>query len=144
MYGGWPASLLESTFAREIWESKNGILSFSLSDTHAFAPVQSWSFIEGRSSAFHLFQDIRGLGCPDKRFGFLVALLDGNHDRGDEFFNAVKHASADAVVGEISKKTFHHVEPGSAGRCEVHVEARMALEPALHSRVLVRRVVVSN
>src|SRR5205823_1527477 len=103
-----------------------------------------WSFIEGRSSAFHLFQDIRGLGCPDKRFGFLVVLLDGNHDRGDEFFNAVKHASADAVVGEISKKTFHHVEPGSAGRCEVHVEARMALEPALHSRVLVRRVVVSN
>jgi hypothetical protein len=71
-------------------------------------------------------------------------LLDGNHDRGDEFFNAVKHASADALVGEISKETFHDVEPGSAGRCEVHVEARMALQPALHSGVLVRRVVVSN
>jgi len=52
--------------------------------------------------------------------------------------------SKDALVGEISKKTFHHVEPGSVGRCEVHVEARMALKPALHSGVLVRRVVVSN
>jgi len=91
---------------------------------------------------FTFIKDIRGLGCPDKRFGLLVVLLEGNHDRGDEFFNAVKHASADALVGEISKKTFH--QPGRAGRCEVHVEARMALEPALHSRVLVRRVVVSN
>ena len=48
------------------------------------------------------------------------------------------------VLREVSKESLNHVEPGSTGRSEVNFEPRMALQPRLHSRVLVRRVVVHD
>ena len=47
-------------------------------------------------------------------------------------------------VREIAEEPFDHVEPRTAGRGEVHVKARMACQPLLHLRMLVRGVVVGD
>ena len=42
------------------------------------------------------------------------------------------------------KKTLDHVQPGGAGRGEVHVKAAVPAEPPLHALVGVGRVVVAD
>src|ERR1700674_5118199 len=55
-----------------------------------------------------------------------------------------KHAAPKAAGSEITKEAFHHVEPRSAGGCEVNVEPRMALQPALNDGMFVSGVVVHD
>ena len=48
------------------------------------------------------------------------------------------------MFGQIAKEAFDHVQPGGAGRREVHVEARVPRQPALHLRMFVRGIIVGN
>ena len=57
---------------------------------------------------------------------------------------ALEGAAADAVSGDLGKEALDHVEPGRRGGREVQVEARMCLEPAFHSRGLMRGIVVDD
>ncbi len=65
-------------------------------------------------------------------------------NRQDQFLDVVKYAPAEALPGEIAEEALDHVEPRTAGWSEVHVETRMAGQPLLYLRVLVRGVVVGD
>ena len=54
------------------------------------------------------------------------------------------HAAADLFLGQFDEPAFDEIEPGGAGRREMHVIARPFREPATDERRLVRRVVVEN
>src|SRR5665213_1023708 len=53
-------------------------------------------------------------------------------------------AATDLPLCERGKEALDLIDPGSRGRSEVHVEARMAGEPTTHSGGLVRAVVVHH
>src|SRR6266568_1134116 len=58
--------------------------------------------------------------------------------------HAMKDAPAKALLREVAKEPFHHVEPGRAGGGEVHVEASAPSEPAFHLGMFVRGVVIHD
>ena len=62
----------------------------------------------------------------------------------DERFDAVERSSANSLVGYLPKPSFYQIKPGAGGRCEMHMEVMVAFQPALHFRVLVRRVIVHD
>jgi len=41
-------------------------------------------------------------------------------------------------LGQVSKKAFDHIEPGSTGRSEMNVEPFMVFQPGLHVGMFVR------
>src|SRR6516225_6990313 len=53
-------------------------------------------------------------------------------------------AAADPVAGDLGKEALDHIEPGSRGRCEVQMEARMGLEPALNGSGLVGGIIIDD
>jgi len=65
-------------------------------------------------------------------------------DGADEFGHVWEHAAFDRVVAQVAEESLDHVQPGSAGRREVHMEPRVPLEPGLDLRVLVSGVVVDD
>ena len=48
------------------------------------------------------------------------------------------------LFGKIPEEAFDHVQPGCTGRCEVHMKARVALQPVDDFLMFVRGVVVAN
>ena len=56
------------------------------------------------------------------------------HDGVFQLGDALEGAASNAVSGDLGEEALHHVEPGSRGRREVQMEARMRLEPALYGR----------
>src|SRR5215471_9172645 len=61
-----------------------------------------------------------------------------------ELGDGFEGAAADAVSGDLGEEALDHVEPGRRSRCEVQVEARMGLEPALHDGCLMGGVVIDD
>src|SRR3954462_5721736 len=53
-------------------------------------------------------------------------------------------ATSDLFLRKCSKPAFHHVDPGSAGGSEVHVEARALGQPSADRSGFVSAVVVQN
>ena len=53
-------------------------------------------------------------------------------------------ATADRLSGDLGEPVFDLIEPGTAGRNDVQLEARMRHEPAAHGGSLVGRVVVEH
>ena len=62
----------------------------------------------------------------------------------DELADTVEHASADALVGDFHKPSFHQVEPRGRGGDEVEMKARMFEKPRLNVGMFVRTVVVDD
>ena len=58
--------------------------------------------------------------------------------------DALVDAAADQLVGQEAEPAFDLVDPGGAGRGEVHVEAGVAGQPGLDRRGLVGGVVVAD
>jgi len=58
-------------------------------------------------------------------------------DGHDQLLEVFEDAVPQAVMGNVAEEAFHHVEPGSRGGCEAHVESLMFPEPALHSLMFV-------
>ena len=48
-----------------------------------------------------------------------------------QFGDAAKDDITNAVVCEITKPAFNHIQPGIAGGCEMHMKASMPLQPSL-------------
>lgn len=65
------------------------------------------------------------------------------HDGAFQLGNAFEGAAPDAVSGDLGKEALDYVERRRC-RCEVQVEARMGLEPALYGRGLMRGAVVDD
>ena len=71
-------------------------------------------------------------------------LLDKLLDRGDELLDIFERTATDAFVGDLPKPPFDDVQPGTAGRDEVHVKSWVLLQPGFHFRVFVRGIVVGD
>ena len=74
----------------------------------------------------------------------LVVMIDIAVDGFDELDDISEHPAPKSVHGEIPKEAFHHIQPRRAGGSEVHMKSGMALQPALHFRVFMRGIVVSD
>ena len=86
---------------------------------------------------------IGGLG-PDERLGVVIVGLDEGGDVGLQFLDAAMNAALDLFVGEQREPAFNLVQPGSAGRREVQVIARVAGQPGPDRRRLVGGVIVEH
>ena len=51
-----------------------------------------------------LFQDVRGLCSPDERFGLFVMAVHVLVDGHDQLLHIAKDATAEAVLGEVTKE----------------------------------------
>src|SRR3954471_18666807 len=91
-----------------------------------------------------LLQDIARLGCPDERLRCPVVVIDIVKNSHDQLLYVPEDAAANALVGEIAEEALHHIEPRTTRRSEMHVDARMTCQPALHLGMLVRGIVVGD
>ena len=89
-----------------------------------------------RLSGAHDFgENVRGLCGPDEGFWIGIVVGDVVKDGGFQFWDAGEVAAPDAIFGEVAEESLHHVEPGRAGRREMHMEARMLEKLASNSVV---------
>ena len=96
------------------------------------------------AGSFDFHEDIIGLGSPDKRSGISVVGLEILLQCGDQFWQTMKDAAPQAFDREVSEEALHHIEPRSAGRSEMQVEAWMLGQPRFDLGVLMRRVVIQD
>jgi len=100
--------------------------------------------LEHLASALDLLEDIAGGGGPDKRFWIPVVVRDVSLDSRNQILNAAEDAASNGLRRNITEEPFYHIEPRCAGRSEMHVKARVALESSLDLLVLMRSVVVGD
>ena len=70
--------------------------------------------------------------------------VDVGADGQDEFFQIAEDSAPQAILGQVAKKTFHHIQPRRARGSEVQMKARVPRQPALHFAVLMGGVVVAD
>ena len=94
----------------------------------------------------HLVEYDVGGGLPNKRLRFVVPGCQPLIDGPLKFFHAVEGSPADHPFRDEAKKAFDLVQPGTARRSEVKMEAPSLarLQPSLNSRALMSRVVVHD
>ena len=87
-----------------------------------------------------------GSGLPDARLGRVVPACKPGIDGAFQFFHRVERAAPNHFVSDEPNPSFHLIESGTAGGCEMEVKtaALLGLEPTLHGGVLVGAVVVEN
>ena len=93
--------------------------------------------MESRPRALDLLQDVGGLGGPDEGFGAFIVMVDVIEDGRNQLLDAAEDSAAQAVFCQVAEKSFDHIQARATGGREVHVEARVAAEPALDLLVLV-------
>jgi len=86
---------------------------------------------------------IGGLG-PHKRLGILVPGRNPRADVGLQGRDAGVHPALEQLGGQLSKPALDLIEPGGAGRDEMHMEARARGQPPLDRLGLMRGVVVAD
>src|SRR2546425_13247854 len=91
-----------------------------------------------------LAKDRRRCRRPDERAGMLVVFAHVGTNGGEEGGHAAEGATPDPFSRDLSKETLDEIQPrGPRGR-EVEMKPRMVDHPGLHSRMLVRAVVVQD
>ena len=100
--------------------------------------------IQRSPGALNLFEDVARFSCPDKGFRCGVVVVDVVVNRHDQILDTSKDTATEAFGREIAEEPFDHVQPRTAGGSEVHVDARMSLQPALDFGVFVRSVVIGD
>src|SRR6266436_8917373 len=93
------------------------------------------------SNAFENF--VGGLR-PHERLGVPVGYLDVPPDGRLQLPRAAMHTPAQLLLGQRREPALDEIDPRGAGRREVQVEARMARQPAMDRRRLVRARVVED
>ena len=92
----------------------------------------------GGPSTFHLLQDVGCFSRPDERLGVGVVLSDVTLNGLDQLVDISEATASDLFMSDVSKEALDHVEPRSAGRSEMNMEARMSFQPGLDRRMFVR------
>ena len=91
----------------------------------------------GSPSTFYLLQDVGSFCRPNERLGVSVVLRDVSFNGLDQLVHISEATASDLLLRDVSKEALDHVEPGSAGRSEMNMEAGMLLQPGLHRRMFV-------
>src|SRR5690349_6563468 len=92
-----------------------------------------------------MYTDDRVCGFgPDEGLGITVSVVDVALDGGLKLDDGMEDAAPQALVGQLGKEAFDHVDPRCRGWREMRVEAGVALQPTLHLRMLVGLVVVGD
>ncbi len=81
---------------------------------------------------------------PAENFGIIIMMLQEFLNGGNEIRNAFEHPPSKPTLSQFSKPPLDHIQPRGAGRCEMEVHARVALEPALHRGTFMRAVIVND
>jgi hypothetical protein len=71
-------------------------------------------------------------------------LFDEGGDGGFQGDDAAVNAASDLAFGQQSKEALHLIDPGGAGRCQMHVPARASIEPVSDQWSLVGCVIVDD
>src|SRR5260370_37457721 len=82
--------------------------------------------------------------APDEWRRIVVVLRDVVENGFDQFGHARERTATHALVVEVAEKPLDDIEPRTAGRNEMDVEALVSLEPRHDLGVLVRGVVVDD
>src|SRR5262245_26879566 len=90
------------------------------------------------------FEDLVGGLRPHERLGIAVGELDVPADGHLELAGAAVDAPTQLLLGERGEPAFHEVDPRGPRRSEMQVDARVARQPAMDRRSLVRTGVVEN
>src|SRR5262245_1770557 len=91
-----------------------------------------------------LAQDGSRRCCPDERARVLVMFAHIRPNRGDEGRNAAEGATPNPLARDLGEETLDQVQPRSSSWGEVKVKPRVLSHPRLHSRMLMRAVVVQD
>jgi len=89
-------------------------------------------------------QYVLDLRRPDKGLWFALVYFKKFIDSLLELRHASEYATADSLVGDLTKPTLHQIQPGSACRCDVQLKPRVARQPFLHIGMFVNAVVVDD
>lgn len=81
---------------------------------------------------------------PDEWFRMSVVVFEEGSNRVLEFAGAAVNAAAQLLFTKQREPAFDQVKPGTTGRREMQMEARVAQQPTLNGRRLVGTVVVKN
>jgi len=73
-----------------------------------------------------------------------VGILDVVIDFCDQFLHAAKGSPAKSLLRDAIEPDFHLIEPGGIGGSEVYVEPWPCGEPASHSQMFVRGVIIHD
>src|SRR5262245_28740217 len=98
----------------------------------------------GQSSASNFIDDGLSGSGPLEGSRIIVVRFDVAHDGVHKLVDAAKGTTPQTLVGEVAEEAFDEVQPRATGRCEMHMEPRMALQPRPDLRVFVSGVVVEN
>ena len=67
-------------------------------------------------------------------------LIDGK----DHVVDATKHRSAYTIDGQVTKKSFDHIQPRCTGWSKVNVESGIPCEPCFHFLMFVCGVIIAD
>src|SRR5438105_4919298 len=81
---------------------------------------------------------------PNERCRVVVPVLNVVLNVSDKSLNCVKGATANGFARKNTEPSFNHIQPGSAGRCEMKVDSWVSFQPRQHGRSLVGGRVVQN
>src|SRR3990172_5196096 len=107
------------------------------------AMLVSWNRGSFTKSA-HAGEDLIRRLQPDEGLGVFVAGGEVDADGVLELAGAAVRPAAQLLLGETGEPALDLVDPGRVGGREVHVEARVARQPAPDERCLVGPVVVDD
>src|SRR5437764_4618841 len=71
-------------------------------------------------------------------------VVEKGRDGGFEFLNTAMNAAADLLIGQRGKEALDLVQPGTAGRGQMHMPARPLRQPVADQRGFVRGIVVPD
>ena len=74
----------------------------------------------------------------------IVVVVDELLNHLHPFLDMAAADSPETLLCQFAEPWFDGIEPGTAGRRKVHVEAGMPFEPALHCRMFVGGIVVDD
>ena len=89
-------------------------------------------------------QDVTRTGSPDKRLELAIVMCDILINCCNQLRHAAEYSVTKVAFRDVTKKSFHHIQPRCLNGREVHVEARMLLQPRLHVGMLVCGIVVGD
>src|SRR3954462_3636459 len=89
-------------------------------------------------------EDVVGRLDPAEGLRRSIMVVEKGRDGGFEVLNTAMNAAADLLIGQRGKEALDLVQPGTAGRGQMHMPARPLRQPIADQRGLVGGIVVPD